>query len=197
MENARDEIRELQIGNKVRKLRQQKRMTLQALADATGLSKPLLSQIENEQVIPPLATLLRIAKAFRVGLHTFFEEEGTSKCIFVPAGEGRQILRQSLPSGKTHPYIYHSLASGKKNRNLEPYIIEFENREFNDDIMVTHEGEEFFYLLEGELDFHYGEQTFRMRTGDSIYYDSNEPHAFVAVSQQRPRGVAVIYADTH
>ena len=51
MENAREEIKELQIGSKVRKLRQQKRMTLQALADATGLSKPLLSQIENEQVI--------------------------------------------------------------------------------------------------------------------------------------------------
>ena len=86
MENAREEIKELQIGSKVRKLRQQKRMTLQSLADATGLSKPLLSQIENEQVIPPLATLLRIAKAFKVGLHTFFEEEGTSKGIFVPAG---------------------------------------------------------------------------------------------------------------
>lgn len=197
MENAREEIRELQIGSKVRKLRQQKRMTLQALADATGLSKPLLSQIENEQVIPPLATLLRIAKAFKVGLHTFFEEEGTSKCIFVPAGEGRQMSRQSLPSGMIHPYIYRSLASGKKNRNLEPYIIEFDNREFNNDIMVSHEGEEFFYLLEGELVFHYGEQIIQMHPGDSIYYDSNEPHAFVAVSQQRPRGVAVIYANTH
>ncbi len=197
MDNAREEIKELQIGSKVRKLRQQKRMTLQSLADATGLSKPLLSQIENEQVIPPLATLLRIAKAFKVGLHTFFEEEGTSKCIFVPAGESRPISRQSLPSGMTHPYIYHSLAFGKKNRNIEPYIIEFENREFSDDIMVSHEGEEFFFLLEGELVFHYGEQIIRMRPGDSIYYDSNELHAFVAVSQQRPKGVAVVYADTH
>ena len=64
MESARAEVKELQIGMKVRRMRQDKRMTLQALADATGLSKPLLSQIENGQVIPPLATLLRIAKAF-------------------------------------------------------------------------------------------------------------------------------------
>lgn len=197
MDNAREEVKELQIGSKIRKLRQQKRMTLQDLTDATGLSKPLLSQIENDQVIPPLATLLRIAKAFKVGLHTFFEEEGTSKCIFVPAGESRQLTRSSLPSGMTHPYIYHSLAFGKKSRNMEPYIIEFDNRELTDDILVSHEGEEFLYLLEGEIVFHYAEQIIRMRPGDSVYYDSNEKHAFVAVSQQRPRGVAVIYANTH
>jgi len=196
MDNAREEVKELQIGNKIRRLRQQKRMTLQALTDATGLSKPLLSQIENDQVIPPLATLLRIAKAFKVGLHTFFEEEGTSKCIYVPAGESRQLSRSSLPSGMTHPYIYHSLAFGKKNRNMEPYILEFDNREMTDDLMVSHEGEEFLYLLEGEVIFHYGDQIIRMRPGDSVYYDSNEKHAFVAVSQQRPRGVAVVYANT-
>ncbi len=61
MENIREEVKELQIGMKIRRLRQERRMTLQDLADATGLSKPLLSQIENEQVIPPLATLLRIS----------------------------------------------------------------------------------------------------------------------------------------
>jgi len=197
MDNAREEVKELQIGSKIRKLRQQKRMTLQSLTDVTGLSKPLLSQIENDQVIPPLATLLRIAKAFKVGLHTFFEEEGTSKCIFVPAGESRQLSRSSLPSGMTHPYIYHSLAFGKKNRNMEPYIIEFDNRELTDDLLVSHEGEEFLFLLEGEVVFHYGDQIIRMRSGDSVYYESNEKHAFVAVSQQRPRGVAVVYADTH
>ena len=60
MDSFREEVRELQIGFKIRRIRQERRMTLQALADATGLSKPLLSQIENEQVIPPLATLLKM-----------------------------------------------------------------------------------------------------------------------------------------
>lgn len=196
MDNSREEVKELQIGNKIRKLRQQKRMTLQDLTDSTGLSKPLLSQIENDQVIPPLTTLLRIAKAFKVGLHTFFEEEGTSKCVYVAAGESRQLSRSSLPAGMTHPYIYHSLAFGKKNRHMEPYIIEFDNREITDDLMTSHEGEEFLFLLEGEIILYYGEQTIRMRPGDSVYYDSNEKHAFVAVSPQRPRGVAIIYANT-
>ena len=87
MDNIREEVKELQIGLKIRRLRQERRMTLQDLAEATGLSKPLLSQIENEQVIPPLATLLRIAKAFRVHLHSFFQEEGsTARCVLTRAG---------------------------------------------------------------------------------------------------------------
>ena len=61
MSDIKAEIRELRLGEKIRKLRQERRLTLQELADATGLSKPLLSQIENDQVIPPLATLLKIA----------------------------------------------------------------------------------------------------------------------------------------
>ncbi|MCK5912751.1 MAG: helix-turn-helix transcriptional regulator, partial [Desulfuromusa sp.] len=75
MNEFRTEVKELQIGQKIRDLRQKQRMTLQDLSQTTELSKPLLSQVENDQVIPPLATLLRISKALRVPLQTFFEEE--------------------------------------------------------------------------------------------------------------------------
>jgi transcriptional regulator with XRE-family HTH domain len=194
MENARAEVKELQIGMKIRRMRQEKRMTLQALADATGLSKPLLSQIENEQVIPPLATLLRIGKAFDVGLHSFFQEEGTRKCIFTRAGESRKQTTRSKSGFEIPPYNYNSLAFGKKGSNFEPFIVEFEQRELSDDLLVSHEGEEFLFLLEGELVFHYGDQIMRMRPGDSVCYDSSEQHGYVAVSQQRPRAVAVVFS---
>jgi len=169
-------------------------MTLQALADATGLSKPLLSQIENEQVIPPLATLLRIARVFDVGLHHFFQEEGARNCIFTRAGESHKHSIRSKSGFEVPPYSYHSLAFGKKGSNFEPFIVEFEQRELSDDLLVSHEGEEFLFLLEGELVFHYGEQIMRMRPGDSVCYNSNERHGYVAVSQQRPRAVAVVFS---
>ncbi|MBE0501619.1 MAG: helix-turn-helix transcriptional regulator [Desulfuromonadales bacterium] len=194
MENARAEVKELQIGMKIRRLRQDKRMTLQALADRTGLSKPLLSQIENEQVIPPLATLLRIAKAFDVGLHHFFQEEGARNCIFVRAGETRKRAPRNSTGFDLSPYLYNSLAYGKKGSHFEPFMVEFEQREMSDDLLVSHEGEEFLFLLEGELVFHYGEQIMRMRPGDSVCYDSSERHGYVAVSQQRPRAVAVVFS---
>lgn len=194
MSNIRDEVKELQIGNKIRCMRQERRMTLQDVAEATGLSKPLLSQIENEQVIPPLATLLRIAKAFKVNLHTFFQQEGsTEKCILVRAGESR-VLRRRRHGDSTPPYTYHSLAYGKKNRNMEPFLIEFEPEEWREELLVSHEGEEFLFILEGELEFHYGDEVMELGPGDSVYYDSSEPHGYATHSTVRPRAVAVMYS---
>lgn len=193
MDNMRDQVKELQLGFKIRRHRQERRMTLQDVAEATGLSKPLLSQIENEQVIPPLATLLRIAKAFNIGLHSFFQEEGTpEKCIVVRAGDSRRQQRRP-PLGQA-PYIYHSLAYGRKNKNLEPFLVEFEIGEWRDDLQVTHEGEEFLYLLEGEVELHYGGQVTVLGPGDSVYYDSSEPHGYVALGETRPRAVAVLFS---
>lgn len=193
MDNFREEVRELQIGFKIRRIRQERRMTLQALADATGLSKPLLSQIENEQVIPPLATLLRIAKAFHVQLQSFFQEEGSSaRCVLTKAGESRKMLRR--PAETPAPYTYHSLAHGKKNRSLEPFLVEVDVNEWREEMMVSHEGEEFVFLLEGEIDLHYADQIYAMSPGDSVYYDSAEPHAIVARGPVRPRTVAVLFS---
>lgn len=194
MDCFREEVRELQIGFKIRRIRQERRMTLQTLADATGLSKPLLSQIENEQVIPPLATLLRVAKAFRVPLQSFFQEEGSSaRCVLTKAGESRKMLRR--PVDDEHPilYTYHSLAYGKKNRSLEPFLVEFDLGEWRDEMMVSHQGEEFVFLLEGEIELHYADQVYAMSAGDSVYYDSTELHAFIAKGTVRPRAVAVIF----
>lgn len=197
LKNAvRDEIKELQLGMKIRRLRQDRRLTLQAVAERTGLSKPLLSQIENSQVIPPLATLLRIAKAFEVNINCFFENErDENKCLVVRAGEQRaRQLRTNQHSRETQPYTYNSRAYGKSHHRMEPFDIEFLVREWSDDLLVRHEGEEFLYLIEGEVEFRYAGQTYHLYAGDSVYYDSNEYHGYIAVGDVTPRAVAVLYS---
>ncbi|MEJ2199726.1 MAG: cupin domain-containing protein [Desulfuromonadaceae bacterium] len=195
MDKIREEVKELQIGLKVRRLRQDRQMTLQDLADATGLSKPLLSQIENEQVIPPLGTLLRIAKAFKIGLQHFFQEEGHNEpCILTRAGESRRMYRRPTQDAPPQPYAYHSLAFGKKHRHMEPFLVEFEPRSCDTGLQVSHEGEEFLFLLEGSLELHYGDRIMAMEPGDSVYYDSSEPHGYIATSAGPTRAVAVIYS---
>jgi len=195
MNDIREEVKELQIGLKVRRLRQSRRMTLQDLADQTGLSKPLLSQIENDQVIPPLATLLRISKAFKVRIENFFQEESASeKCILVRSGESRKQIQRGLSRGGSPPYIYHSLAYGKRDRNIEPFLMEFQTRSWDDRLLVSHEGQEFFYLLEGSVEFRYGDRTMQLKAGDSLFYDSNEPHGYIAVSDIPPRAIVVLYS---
>jgi transcriptional regulator with XRE-family HTH domain len=195
MDDIREQVKELRIGFKIRRLRQERRMTLQTLAEQTGLSKPLLSQVENEQVIPPLATLLRIARAFKVELPTFFQEEGDSqKCVLVRAGENQHHARRIRPGDQVPPYLYRSLAAGKRQRQMEPFLVEFEMRQWQEELLVSHAGEEFLYMLEGRLEFHYGGQVMILEAGDSVYYDASEPHGYLAISEERPRAVAVLYS---
>lgn len=195
MDNIREEVKELQIGMKIRNLRQERRMTLQDLADKTSLSKPLLSQIENNQVIPPLATLLRIAKAFSVNLNCFFEDErDDNKCILIRAGEqhGRQLRADHDHSGQS--YTYNSRAYGKTHHHMEPFDVEFFARQWSDELLVRHDGEEFLYLLEGQLEFHHGDQVLILNPGDSVYYDSTEPHGYCVRGETQPRAIAVLYS---
>jgi len=79
----KDELASLDIGNQIRKLRNTREMTLQDLADLSGLSKPNLSQIENNLVTPPIATLLKISSALGVPIGHFFQESGQESGIVV------------------------------------------------------------------------------------------------------------------
>ncbi len=194
MNEYRAEIKDLEIGPKIRDLRQKQRLTLQGLSEATELSKPLLSQIENDQVIPPLATLLRIAKALNVPLQTFFEEEdNTQKCLVVRAGESNRMHRRPQQGGTPQPYFYHSLAYGKKHKHMEPFLVEFDPAHTEQSQPVRHPGEEFFYILEGRVQLNHGTETYILEPGDSVYWDSNEPHSLKALGDRIARGIAVLY----
>lgn len=195
MDEYRAEVKELQIGQQIRQLRQEQRMTLQDLSKATDLSKPLLSQIENEQVIPPLATLLRIAKALGTPLHTFFQDEdNTQKCLVVRAGEQHPTRRRPKLDGPPQPYRYSSLAYGKKHKHMEPFLMEFEPHQTEQVFQVQHPGEEFLYLLEGSVELCYGDDVYVLNAGDSAYWDSNELHSVKAAGEQVARGIAIFYS---
>jgi transcriptional regulator with XRE-family HTH domain len=194
-EKIKQEIREMKLGEKVRGLRQEQRLTLQALADMTGLSKPLLSQIENDQVTPPIATLLKIAKGLKVGIHYFFEEAGDRQKFVLTRGEP-SIGSQRRPGrdAGAQGYMYKPLAPGMRQKKVEPFLVEFEQRAWDNSLTYSHEGVEFLYLLDGELEFHYADEVMRLYPGDSIYYESSEPHGFVSVGEIRARAVAVFYS---
>lgn len=194
MNDIKAEIRELRLGVKIRKLRQERRLTLQELAELTGLSKPLLSQIENDQVTPPLATLLKIAKGLRVGIHFFFEDEGDRRKYVLIRGEEGGLSQRRPKSDAPQGYRYRSLAPGLRQKQIEPFLVEFELKEWDDSCFYNHEGEEFLYILEGELEFHYGDEVMRLLPGDSIFYDSAIPHGYLSLGAVRARAVAVLYS---
>ena len=85
-----EEVKALNLGSQIRQIRNRKRLTLQNISDVTGLSKPFLSQIENNLTVPPIATLLKISKALGVSIGHFFQESPSPNRIVVVRYEDRQ-----------------------------------------------------------------------------------------------------------
>lgn len=170
----------LDLGNQVRKLRNKRSLTLQDLAGLTGLSKPNLSQIENNLVTPPIATLLKIATALGVPIGYFFQESPQERNMIVVRKEDRYGVAKG-PHISHIGYQYEPLAYPKIDKSMEPFIVEMEEREASDIVFNNHRGEEFLYVLHGCLEFYYGEDRVLLAEGDSLYFDSIIPHGYRGV----------------
>jgi transcriptional regulator with XRE-family HTH domain len=190
------EFRKLKLGEKIRDLRQAKRYTLSQVAGKTGLSIALLSQIENNAVSPPVATLLRIAKGLDVNIGFFFREgESKDQAVVVRKDERKRAFRRMHAQHQDGGYLFEALAYKKNSKHMEPFLVEFEPREKEDISFLNHRGEEFLFLFRGRLAFHYKQEEIVLEAGDSLYFDSGVPHSFRALRGKKAQGIAVVYSE--
>lgn len=172
-----NKLASLDIGNQIRTLRNQRELTLQELSELTGLSKPNLSQIENNIVTPPIATLLKIATALGVSIGHFFQNSPQSGNVVVVRKEDRYGIAKG--SHISHiGYQYEPLAYPKVGKSMEPFIVHMEEREAADIVYNNHRGEEFLFVLEGRLEFRCGDNVITLEEGDSLYFDADTPHGY-------------------
>jgi len=178
------------ISRNIKKLRTQKKITLQALAKATGLTKGYLSKVERSEKAPPYSTLTKIAGALGVEVTSMLSKNinpPTDVRLCISRGKNRQIIKETTQfSG----YDYEVLAENKPGKNMEPFII---HSPWEITKMYSHEGEEFMYIMEGTLEFLYGEETYLLEKGDNVYFDSCVPHAGKSLGDIKARLLVVIY----
>jgi transcriptional regulator with XRE-family HTH domain len=167
---------DLRIGEKVRELREKKGLSLQDMANRTGYTSALLSQVENHLISPPLGALIKIAKALEVRVGTFFGEEPRESYAIVRRDERKHISRYASKEGVSYGYAYESLGFDKKDRQMEPFLVTLEPATVKSEKLSTHDGEEFIFVLEGEMEAILGGHKDVLHPGDSIYYDSTIPH---------------------
>lgn len=193
--DVKEELKDLNLGQKIKNLRQRKGSSLQQVAEKAGLSEPLLSQIESEVVAPPVATLLKISKALGVNIGYFFQDQETEKhAVIVPRNERKKVFRRIHEDPSKVGYYYESLAYPKADKHMEPFHVTFEPKGKEDLLFFTHKGEEFIYILDGQLEFNYENETYSLGVGDSLYFDSSIPHAFRAIGKKPATAIDVIYA---
>jgi transcriptional regulator with XRE-family HTH domain len=188
------DVKALKLGSKVRELRQQKHYTLQDVAAKTGLSKPFLSQIENDHVVPPVATLLKLARAFNVGLAYFFRDEvGTDKIAITRRAERVRVEKRPHHRKGEVNYVYEALDTKKINKQMEPFMVEFPVQDTSEMVFVNHEGEEFLHVLEGNLEFRCVDRVEVLEAGDSIYFESELSHSFRCLGDKVTRAIVVVW----
>lgn len=183
----------LNVGEKVRELREKAGLSLQEMAERAGYSSALLSQIENHMVSPPLGAVIKLAKALGVKVGTFFGEDPREPFAIVRRDERKHVSRFASKEGVNYGYSYESLGFDKKDRHMEPFLIHLETPTVKSEKLSTHEGEEFIFVLEGEMEAFLGTHKDILYPGDSIYYDSNIPHRVQCHGSHPTRILAVLW----
>lgn len=176
--DVRDEVAALNIGSKVRGLRKKRGFTLQEVSNLTGLSKPLLSQIENNFAAPPVATLIKISAALGVKIGHFFQDDSLNTRLVVIRKEDRYNVKRLSHHDRDEKtgYHYQSLAYPMVDKQMEPFIVEIDPLDENEIPFNNHRGEEFLFLLDGKMEFRSSGQSVILNEGDCIYFDSGIPH---------------------
>jgi len=182
---------EVRLGPRIRELRQQRGMTLRHLADKSGLSTALLSKVENNAVSPTIPTLWRICEGLGVRVGYFFQEGGQESRDYVVTRKDKRpvVFRE----GSKHGYLYESLAFGKLDHAMEPFVVTVAPGERRGGKLFSHAGDELVYVLEGRVEFILGEFSFVLEEGDSAYFNSERPHRLQALDGKEARTLQVVY----
>jgi transcriptional regulator with XRE-family HTH domain len=192
-DDIKHEVKKLHIGKTIRELRKKAGFVLQDLSDRTGLSKPLLSQIEKEIVSPPIATLLKISNALNVNIGFFFQDSSAEEKVVLVRKDESKVIDSRYFGREESGYYYEALAYKKSKKYMEPFLVEFKRKKAEKLSYFSHEGEEFIYLLEGILEFRTEDEHYVLYPGDSLYFESSIPHAYRALERRNARALTVVY----
>ena len=184
----------LKIGQRIKELRQKKHLTLEDMATKTGLTKAVLAGIESDETVPPLGTLLRLSKTLDVSMAFFFEDEVEMERLSVTrSGERVKVKRRPHHREGEVDYIYESLEPKNPHKHMEPFLVEFQPMDTREMVFMSHEGEEFHFVLEGRLEFRTDDRVEVLYPGDSLYFESEMNHSFRSLDSKPARALVVVW----
>ncbi|NRB23398.1 helix-turn-helix domain-containing protein [Shewanella sp.] len=180
-EGGESKVASVNIGEQLKAIRTKNKLTLEEASKLTGLAKSTLSKIENEQISPTFMVMQKLAAGLEIDLPQLFTKpktmQATGRRDITKAGEGKQQL--------TPTYEHELLSTQLTNKKMLPYKTCVHSRSFDEyGDWVRHEGEEFLYVLAGQIqlltEFY---EPVTLNVGDSAYYDATMGHAVISLSK--------------
>jgi len=177
------------VGDRIKRYREHAQMSVETLADKSGVSERVIEAVESGTVYPALGVLVRLARALGQRLGTFTDDQFTPDPVVVRAG-AEKAGDVSHKANVAEGYCYFPLGIGKSDRRMEPFRIEIAADTVAP--LSSHEGEEFIVVIDGAVELSYGGEIRTLQTGDSAYYNSVVPHAVNAADGHSAKIYAVV-----
>lgn len=164
------------LGQKIRKKRLEKNMSLKELAEKTDLTASFLSQVERDLAEPSITSLRKIAEALEVPIFYFLLDNGDTSPVV------KKNERKVLKFPESH--LVYELLTPNLNGQMEMMMARLEEGGVSCDEPSSHPGEECIYVLQGKMEITVGDEVYRLEEGDSIYYYAAIPHKIVNVGDE-------------
>ncbi len=184
----------VKVGERVRRVRESRGLSLQDISLRTDIDVSMLKQIEEGALAPPLGTIIKLAKALEMKIGYFISGEEDRAYTIVRRDDRKVVSRYDSKRAKYYGYEYESLAPHKKDRHMEPFLVTLEPAETEEE-RSAHDGQEFIFVLEGNMEVRLGEEIHILEPGDTIYYDSTVPHLVKCHGNKTTKILAVLYAE--
>lgn len=156
----------MQIGKKIKELRSTLSLTQEELANRCDLTKGYISQLENDLTSPSIATLIDILAALGTNLKEFFNEADDEKIVF---------KKEDYITKQEENFSITWLITNSQKNEMEPILVEI-NPKSKTEVDNPHEGQEFGYVLEGEVVVYRDTHSYRVKKGESFYITTDKTH---------------------
>ncbi len=172
------------LGHKLAELRKRHGMTIRELADKTGLKVSHLRAAEEGEDFLPVGDILKISRALTIDPHLLFQTE--------KAKEQKEQRKKDFAL-REKSYQYEVLTPGAGEKHLRTFKVTIPAGSDHPKIRYQHEGEEFIYMLQGEMEIRVGSKTQLLKKGDTIHFDSSMKHSLKNPGTKKAVFIDVIY----
>jgi transcriptional regulator with XRE-family HTH domain len=162
-------------GTAIRRSRLERGLTLNDVASAANMSVPMLSRIENGQSTGSLTMLERICSALGIDLATLFREieQSSGTAQLIKAADQMEVVRSGTKYGHTYRLLSYHRGPRKA---FEPFLIDMDKESSESYPRFQHPGTEFIYMLNGRMEYRFGDRTFLVEPGDAFTFSGNVLH---------------------
>ena len=182
------------LNDRIRRVREMRGLTIRDLSSRTGIDIATLESIESGEMIPALGQLVKLGRALDMKMGYFISPGIDKLMTVVRKHERRPMSRYGEPKSIECGYFYESLAPEKADRLMEPFIVTLVPTDVEE--FSSHAGQEFIYVLEGEMKVQVGNRVDFLKPGDAVYYDSDQPHFVRCAGATATKILAVLYTES-